>query len=258
MKSQRVEDLNGDRIYTTIRDHIQANTNINIDHLVSATMGLTEDTLFSAVATANHLNTLITPPAFQAIETGTEKIGTAVKPIAEHPWIKYVSKIPGINWLLTGLGQVDAEKAQKDVDQLRREYPLETPQQLAHRIMVDTAVKAGGFGLVTNIIPPLALTLFAVDIAAITTLQAEMVYRIASVYGFSLNEPTRRGEVLAIFGLSLGSSGPIKLGLSFFEILPFLGAFIGASSNAALIYTLGYVTCRFYETKQAMNSPLPA
>lgn len=190
------------------------------------------------------------PATQQFVEQGTETVGKIVTPIAENPLIKYAAKVPGINLLLAALGQVDVEKAQNEVDKLRQEYPLETPEQLAHRIMVDTSLKAGGIGLLTNFVPPLALTLFAVDLAAVTALQAEMVYRIAAAYGFSLKDPTRRGEVLGIFGLSVGGSGVLKGGLSFVELLPVIGAFVGASSNAALIYSLGYIACRFYEAKR--------
>lgn len=217
----------------------------------------------STTPVANNLGDTVGPAAFRFVEEGTQKVGEFVTPIAEHPWIKYAAKLPGINWLVAALGQVDVEKAQQDVDKLRQEYPLETPEQIARRIMVDTAMKAGGIGLLTNFIPPLALALFAIDLAALTTLQAEMVYRIAAAYGFSLKDPTRRGEVLAIFGLSMGSSGPLKVGLSFIEIIPVVGAFVGASSNAGLIYSLGYVTCRFYEAKRdfvakAENRETPA
>jgi uncharacterized protein (DUF697 family) len=192
----------------------------------------------------------VAPVALRLAEQGTESVGKIVTPIAENPLVKFAAKIPGINWLLTALGHVDLEQAQKDVDKLRQEYPTDTPEQLAHRIMVDTSLKAGGVGLITNFVPPLALTLFAVDIAAITTLQAEMVYRIAAVYGFSLKDPARRGEVLAIFGLSVGGSGTVKVGLSLLEILPLVGTVVGASSNAAVIYALGYIACRFYEAKK--------
>ncbi len=189
------------------------------------------------------------PAAQQFVEQGTETVGKILTPIAENPLVKYAAKLPGINWLLSALGQVDVDLAQQEVDKLRQEYPLETPDQLAHRIMVDTALKAGGIGLLTNFIPPLALTLFAVDLAAITSLQAEMIYRIAAAYGFSLKDPARRGEVLAIFGLSVGGSGTLKLGLGLVELLPGVGAVVGASSNAALLYSLGYAACRFYEAK---------
>lgn len=190
------------------------------------------------------------PTAQQFVEQGTETVGKIVTPIAENPLVKYAAKVPGINWLLSALGQVDVDLAQQEVDKLRQEYPLESPDQLAHRIMVDTALKAGGIGLLTNFIPPLALTLFAVDLAAITALQAEMIYRIAAAYGFSLKDPARRGEVLAIFGLSVGGSGTLKLGLGLVELLPGVGAVVGASSNAALLYSLGYAACRFYEAKK--------
>ena len=192
----------------------------------------------------------VVPAAVQFVEQGTETVGKIVTPIAEHPLTKYAAKVPGINLLLAALGQVDLEQAQKEVDKLRQEYPLYTPEQLARRIIADAALKGGQIGLATNFVPPLALVLFGIELAAVTALQAEMVYRIAAAYGFSLKDPTRRGEVLAIFGLSVGGSGVLKGGLSFVELIPFLGAFVGASSNAALLYSLGYVACRFYEEKR--------
>lgn len=192
----------------------------------------------------------IGPAAQQFVEQGTETVGKAVTPIAEHPLTKYASKVPGINVLMAALGQVDVDQAQKEVDKLRVEYPLDTPEQLARRIIADAALKGGGIGLATNFIPPLALALFGIELAAVTALQAEMVYRIAAAYGFSLKDPTRRGEVLAIFGLSVGGSGVLKGGLSFVELLPVIGAFVGASSNAALLSSLGYVACQFYEAKR--------
>jgi len=217
----------------------------------------TPDPMRDAIATAarmaqgmSELGETIGPMVQRSLEQGTETVGKIVTPIAENPLVKFAAKVPGINLLLAALGQVDVQKAQQEVEQLRQTYPLETPEQLAQRIIADTSLKAGGIGLLTNFIPPLALTLFAVDIAAVTALQAEMIYRIAAVYGFPLTDPSRRGEVLAIFGLSVGGSGVLKLGLSLVEILPLIGAVVGASSDAALLYTLGQLACRFYAAKQ--------
>jgi uncharacterized protein (DUF697 family) len=193
------------------------------------------------------------PATQQFVEQSTETVGRIVTPIAENPLVKFAAKVPGISWLLAAVGHVDIDKAQSEVEKLRQEYPLETPEQLAHRIMVDSALKAGGVGLLTNFIPPVALTLFGIELAAITALQAEMIYRIAAAYGFPLNDSTRRGEILAIFALSVGGSGVLKSGLNVVELLPLIGAGVGASSNAALLYSLGYIACRFYEAKR--NSP---
>jgi uncharacterized protein (DUF697 family) len=197
------------------------------------------------------LEQAIVSPMQTMVEQGTETVGRIITPIAENPLVKYATKLPGISWLMSALGQVNIQKVQQDVAILQYQYPLETPEQLARRIIADSALKAAGFGLITNIIPPFALTLIAVDIAAVAALQAEMVYRIAAIYGFSLTDPTRRGEVLALWGLSMGGSSVLKTGLSIVEVIPFLGTGVGIASNAALLHSLGYVAIQFYEKKQA-------
>jgi uncharacterized protein (DUF697 family) len=104
-------------------------------------------------------------------------------------------------------------------------------------------------GLLTNIIPPVAAFLLALDIGAISALQAAMIYKIAAIYGFSTDDAERRGEVLAIWAVFTGSSGTLKSGLSFFELLPGVGTAIGVSSDAAIIYGVGFLACRYYEVK---------
>lgn len=186
----------------------------------------------------------------EMLERGTETVGQVVTPIAEHPITKFATRVPGLRWFMAALGQVDVDRVERDVAALRQQYPLETTAELAQRIIADTALKAAGAGLVTNIVPPLAVTLLAIDIAAVTALQAAMVYRIAAVYGFSVHEPTRRGEVLALWGLSMGGSGMLKTGLSLVEAIPLVGTGVGIASNAVLLYSLGYVAQQFYEAKR--------
>ncbi|MBD2461782.1 hypothetical protein H6G89_12045 [Oscillatoria sp. FACHB-1407] len=211
----------------------------------NALMVASEEIMGAATAVAKTSG----PATHKWVEQTTETVGKVVSPIIDNPMIKFVSKLPIINWLMSALGEVDTQQVQKEVSQLRQQYPNESDDQLAHRIIVDTAMKAGGIGLATNLIPPLALSLLAIDLAAVSKLQAEMLYRIAAVYGFSLADPTRRGEVLTIFGFSLGGSRVLKAGLSFAEIIPGAGAFLGASSNAALIYSLGFAANQFYQNK---------
>lgn len=215
----------------------------------------------TATRTAVAVVETVVPGAHDFVEQGTETIGRFVTPIAANPIVRHATKIPGLTWIMASLGQVDEDKVKADVEALRLQYPTETPRQLTQRIISDIAVKAGGIGLVTNFVPPLALALFAVDLAAINTLQAEMIYRIAAVYGFSVDEPARRGEVLAIFGLSSGGSGVLKGGLSIIEIIPVVGTMVGVTSNAALIYSLGQIACQFYENKlrraAQQRTPIP-
>lgn len=197
----------------------------------------------------------VEPTAHRVVEQWTESLGQAVTPIAENSWVKTATRIPGLSWLVAALGQVDLNAVQQDLAELKQQYPRDTPAQLAQRIISDTSLKAAALGLATNILPPVALALFAVDIALLSTLQAGMLYRIAAAFEFDLNDPARRGEVLAIYVVSLGGTGILKVGLSVTEVLPGIGAVIGATSDGALLYTLGQAAHRFYTNKrQHQNS----
>ncbi len=191
------------------------------------------------------------------LSKGTTTVGEIVTPIVDNPLVRFATKVPGVNWLMAALGQVDVAKVQKDVDDLRLKYPNDSPAALAQRVIMGATYKAAGVGLLTNAIPPLALMLFAVDIGAIAALQAEMIYQIATIYGFSPTDPSRRGEVLALWGLSTGSSGALKTGLSIVELLPGIGTVVGVTTDTALLSGIGYLACRFYEDKQRIvaNNP---
>jgi uncharacterized protein (DUF697 family) len=206
----------------------------------------------TATAAANAVGVNV---AQRWLEQGTETIGRVIVPIVDHPLIRLFSRVPGIGWILAALGQIDTDKAQAEVEQLRQQHPDETEAQLVNRLIVEHTLKAGGIGLLTNFIPPLALALLAIDVAAVAVLQSEMIYRIAAVYGFPLREGSRRAEVLAIFALARGGSIALKAGTSIVELVPGIGAVVGASTDAALLYALGYVASRFYEAKKnAANS----
>ncbi|MEC4803933.1 MAG: hypothetical protein SAJ12_22535 [Jaaginema sp. PMC 1079.18] len=185
------------------------------------------------------------------VETTTENTGKTLDAIAEFPLTRFFTQTLKADWLGVALGRVNTKNIQATVTDIQRKYPNATPDDLAHRLIVQKAINAGGVGLMTNLIPPMAIALLGIEIATITKMQVEMVYEIAAVYGLNLDDPSRRGEALAIFGIALGSNGAIKTGLSFAEIIPGIGAIIGASSNAALFYGLGFVASRYYENKQS-------
>jgi uncharacterized protein (DUF697 family) len=183
-------------------------------------------------------------------EEATKGAGEVVEAITEHPLLGWFTHIPGANRLVAFLGKVDVAPIAAEVARLQSQYPLDSQRQIAERMIQKSAFQAGTVGLLTNLAPPLALTLFTVDLAAMSRLQAEMVYRIAAAYGFSLTDPTRRGEVLAIFGLSMLGSGALKTGASFVELLPAVGAVSGAAVNATLLFGLGQTAIQFYESKK--------
>ncbi|WP_199246458.1 DUF697 domain-containing protein [[Phormidium] sp. ETS-05] len=158
----------------------------------------------------------------------------------------FAVNIPFVSDAIAKVNLVNAETALK---KLQEQYPTETPQEIAHRLMVEKSMYSGGIGLATSILPGVALATLALDMAAVATLQAEMVYQIAGAYGLDLKAPERQREVLAIFGVGMGGSRAIKVGSRLLRTAPLVGAAIGASANAAMTYALGHAACRFYEAQ---------
>ncbi|MEH2107313.1 hypothetical protein [Nostoc sp.] len=184
--------------------------------------------------------------AFQA----TQIVGQALAIVGNNPQLQVAIKSLNQDWLNPLIQQVDLVKAEAAVKKLQQEHPNEEPAQIAHHLMLEKAVLAGGTGLASSLAPGQAAAMFMVDWAATSALSVELVYQIAAAYGMDLNDSERRAEAVAIFGLGLGGKTAIKAGLGLLRNLPVAGAVIGASSNAVMIYALGYAACQFYEAKQ--------
>ncbi len=209
---------------------------------------LSDNFFVEATNTVAKLIYPLTVEAQKLLEKTTVSTGQTLEWIASNPILKSADNIIGLDWLMTLLGKVDTVEVQATVEQVRSQYPNETPNQIAHRLIVQKTWSGGRLGLLTNIIPPIAALFLGVELIATTKLQIEMVYEIAAAYDLDLDEPARRGEVLAILGLSLGAD-VLKTGFNLVEIIPGIGAVIGASTNAAMVYVLGQTACRFYEAK---------
>jgi uncharacterized protein (DUF697 family) len=218
-----------------------------------------------AIEAAQRSTTQLTTDAIEQISTTTAiiyptaenltlLIGQTVEPIAQNSAVQLVTRVPGLDWLLLWLGEVDHAKAKADIEQLRRDYPLQSDTEIAGHAIQQMALEAAKVGFLTNIIPPIALALVAVDLVALTKIQAELAYRLAAAYHLDLDAPERRGEVIAIYAL-FASSSPLQAGLSLAELIPGLGAIIGASSNGVLVYVMGAIAQSFYEYKRKRLTP---
>ena len=183
----------------------------------------------------------------------TQTVGYTLELIANNPLFQEVKSALPQDWLVV-LDKVDLVKAETEVRRLQQQYPNEQPSEIAHRIIVAKGILAAGLGLATNLLPGAGSVL---DLAGTMFLQAEMVYQIACAYGLGLQDQARKAEILAIFGLSFGSEQALKFGISYaakagLSLIPVAGAVVGAGTNAAMLYALGYGACRFYETKLNM------
>jgi uncharacterized protein (DUF697 family) len=176
-------------------------------------------------------------------------LGSTIGLIFQSPILKKLTEKFKIDWLVSAIDTVDVVTAEVQVRELQRRYPHEKPQEIAHRLMLEKALLAAGSGVASSLVPSAALALVGMDLMAVTALSAELVYQIAASYGMDLQSSDRKGEVVAIFGLSLGSNLAIEAGITLVSNIPLAGAAINASASAAMIYALGYGACRFYEAQ---------
>lgn len=177
----------------------------------------------------------------------TTQAGNAVELVTDNATIRQLAQNFNLEHWLDVSEHIDIEKAQEVVQELKAKYPNEEPREIAHRLIMQKAIYAGGVGLSTSILPGAAIAFLAVDLAATALLQAELVFQIAAAYDLNLEDPSRKGEILAVFGCVLGANRVAKVGLGFVKNAPVVGAVIGATSNAAMIYALGHAACTFYE-----------
>ncbi|MGB5972974.1 MAG: EcsC family protein, partial [Nodosilinea sp.] len=180
-----------------------------------------------------------------------EGLGDLVQAVNQNSELQSVTKALRVDWLLQLLDRVDVVKAKEQVHQLQAQYPNATPGQLARRIMTRKALYVGGTGLASSLLPGFAAAMIAVDLAATTAIQAEMGYQIACAYGFDVHDEERKGEILSIFALALGSNKVLKTGLTYLARgIPIAGAVIGASTNAVALYAVGHAAAQYYEAKR--------
>lgn len=176
-------------------------------------------------------------------------LGETANLIQNSPQLAALADSFGASPFLAALERVDIVAAKKRVQQLQAKYPKDSPAEIAHRIMTEKALFVGGSGFASSILPGIAAATFALDLAASTMIQAEMVLQIAGAYGMELESKERQGEALTIFGLALGGGIALKAGLGFARNIPLVGGVIGASSNAAMLYAVGAAACKYYEQK---------
>lgn len=188
-------------------------------------------------------------------EQSTTRAGSFLDGLKRNKPLAFATQFLPTGWLANAINGVDVAKSQALADRLRRWYPKATSRQLAERMMMQKSVQSGSLGFVSSLVPGFLAPMLLVDLAASAVLMAELVFQIAAAYKQPLDDPKRKGEVLAIFGIAFGGQTAVRAGLSAMRAVPIAGAAIGAGTNAALIVALGHAACSFYESGgQALES----
>ncbi|MBN1217376.1 MAG: DUF697 domain-containing protein [Anaerolineae bacterium] len=158
----------------------------------------------------------------KSLKTQAQEIMTAVDRDLQAVEAKSPATLPEIdrkanavaNLIYNAISDVDITSATEKVKRLKEKYPDATPQELSQRLIREKCQKTGMVGAVTSgagLIPGVgtaaAVTLgTAADIGATFKLQAELVLEIAAIYDYPLTGEEKQRLVLAITGLSAGTT----------------------------------------------------
>ncbi len=125
-----------------------------------------ENFLAEASNTVDNITEALTTETQKFLEETTASTGQTLEWIASNPILKAADNTIGLDWLMAFLGKVDVAQVQQIVAQVRSQYPTETPNQIAHRLIIQKAWLGGRLGLLTNIIPPIAALFLGVELIA--------------------------------------------------------------------------------------------
>lgn len=166
-----------------------------------------------------------------------------------------------MNTIYKVVSDVDLEEAAARVNELKAADPEATREQLSKQLILNKAKSTATVGAVTagaGLIPGVgtmaAITLgTAADIGATFKLQAELVLELAALYEYPLTQDEKQRIVMAITGLSAGTStlarkagqaAAVKVGEKFafksvMKVLPVVGVVASASTNVLSTYIIG-------------------
>jgi len=170
-----------------------------------------------------------------------------------------------VDKLLERLGQAidetDEQKAAARVASLRADFPADSMERLADRLIWSKCRETAVIGATTSaaaIIPGIgtvtSLTLgVAADLGITFKLQAELVLEIAALYGRTLTPAEKRRIVTLVTGLSAGTTTlahrmgkrvsrrlTARIGSKYITgAMPLVGMTASASTNAIMTYVIG-------------------
>lgn len=163
--------------------------------------------------------------------------------------------------LMKAVSDVDISAAGERVKTFQVKYPNASPEKIARKLIRQKCEQTATVGAVTagaGLIPGVGTAAAvivgtAADIGATFKLQAELVLEVAHLYNYPLSDEEKQRLVLAITGISAGTSvalrrvgqrASLKLSekfaeKSFMKALPVVGVLASAGTNVLSTYIIG-------------------
>jgi hypothetical protein len=87
------------------------------------------------------------------------------KKLSLNPQIREITKAFQVDWLINIIETVDIVKAETEVKKLQQKYPDKKPNNIAHHLIIEKAIYAGGMGLASGLLSGVTASMF-IDIQA--------------------------------------------------------------------------------------------
>jgi hypothetical protein len=145
----------------------------------------------------------------------------------------------------SAIKNIETPKAQEEVANLKNQYPQETPQQIADRLIQEKALFSTLTSLTDN--SENQDTLF-VNWMATAPMLSELIYQVGVCYGF---EKINEHELLATFAVVHSKERLEQLNAGFLQNQSSDGSNIPvkASSNTIAFHAIGYAASQYFESK---------
>jgi hypothetical protein len=149
--------------------------------------------------------------------------------------------------------RVRKERVRKVVKRVRDEYPAETPEQLARRLIASKTQLSVIGGTLTHLpmlIPGIGQALqflgFVSGTSMMTRMHLYLVLEIALLYGKDIEETARVSEMAAVAAaVGLGTAAPLLVRV--LNLNPLYALPAAAVSSAAVTQTVGESAIRLYK-----------
>jgi hypothetical protein len=145
----------------------------------------------------------------------------------------------------SAIKNIDTPKAQEEVANLKNQYPQETPQQIANRLIQEKAL----FSTLTSLVPNSEnQDELLVNWMATAPMLSELIYQVGVCYGF---EKINEHELLATFAVVHSQERTQTLGVTFLQEQNATGSDIpvNASNNTIAFHAIGYAASQYFESK---------
>ena len=157
-------------------------------------------------------------------------------------------------WIAESICDINFNAASKSVTRLITRVRHKTPREIAQRLIIHKSLQAAGLELIGDVVATVnnildGLGAEGVDLPQIAKLGAEMVYQIADIYGFNMDDPERKQEALFIFGFIFLGEKIIDIGIDWLKLGYINNKLLKVGIKALMIYGLGHAACFYYEYK---------